>query len=664
MSSLSTSTRACRRFGAVLDDCVGAERTQLALAGGDGPRHHSAMPIQVLRALVVSFSLIAILLGCADGMEPTAPSAPAVSGEQVFADNCAVCHALPLMAYQVPQITGRPPGFVYDALTEGAMRRVGARLDEPSRRAVAEYFTGVAFGSDASVRDHRVSPSCVGDRARFDWSDRAHPSWGGDERNHRNVAGSEGYSLDDLEKLAVQWVVAFPEATQLRSAPTAAGGALFVGSHNGSVYALDQETGCTRWHFKAGAEVRSAVALDFDGLDAEGQGMVRAVFADRAANTYALNAETGELLWKQSVDSHPSAAVTGSVAAFGGRYFVPVSSNEDVGPLDKTYPCCTHVGAVVALDAESGEILWRTPTVSETPAVTGHTNAGTEIRGPSGASVWNTPTISERHGLLFVGSGNNHSRPATAMSDSILAMDLETGRVAWSYQAQSGDAWNAACLWSVSDQAGCPTPEGPDIDFGATTVLVEIDGRETLVAGAKSGVLHAFDVEKGELRWKQRISQGGPESGIRYGMATREGVLYVPSTDSRDDPTNGESARPGLYAVAVGDGAPLWSVARDTLCREPALCRDEIGAPPLAMEEMLFVGASDGILYALDRASGAVLWQIETAREFTTLLGTTTLGGSIYGTVGPVFANGRLFVSSGYGQAEIAGNALIAIAPE
>jgi len=622
------------------------------------------MPTKAPRALVVPFSLIAMFLGCADGMEPAAPIEPAVSGEQVFADNCAVCHALPLMAYQIPQIKGRPPGFVYDALTTGAMRRVGARLGEPSRRAVAEYFTGVAFGSKASERDHRISPSCIGDRGRFDWNDRAHPNWGGDERNHRNVSGSEGYARDDLAKLAVQWVIAFPEATQLRSAPTAAGGALFVGSHNGSVYALDQETGCTRWHFKAGAEVRSAVALDFDGLDANGQGMVRAVFADRAAKAYALNAETGELLWKQSVDPHRSAAVTGSVTVYDGRYFVPVSSNEDVGPLDKTYPCCTHAGAVVALDAETGEIVWRTSTITETPEVTGHTNAGTEIRGPSGASVWNTPTISERHGLLFVGSGNNHSRPATAMSDSILAMDLETGRVAWSYQAQSGDAWNAACLWSVSDQVGCPTPEGPDIDFGATTMLVEIDGREALVAGAKSGVLRAFDAEKGDILWKRRISQGGPESGIRYGMATRDDVLYVPSTDSRDDPTSGEGARPGLHAIPFDGGTPIWSVDRVSLCPEPALCRDEIGAPPLAMEEMLFAGASDGILYALDRSSGDVLWQIETAREFTTLTGTTTTGGSIYGTVGPVFANGRLFVSSGYGQAEIAGNALIAIAPE
>ena len=624
-----------------------------------------------LRATALAASFLSLLLACADAKRPLEQVRTTPSGGQVFADNCAVCHALPLMAYQFPQMKGRPPGFVYDALTTGAMRRIGRTLDEESRRAAAEFFTGVAYETPESARDHRVSPMCEGDRLAFDWTSPTYASWGGSVRNQRSIPAGDGFSATEVADLTVQWVVAFPEATQLRSHPTASGGALFVGSHNGSVYALDQATGCTRWHFKAGAEVRSAVTItrSLGPGDAPGEAArMLAVFADRAAFTYAVDAETGALVWKTSVDPHPSAAVTGSVSAHGGRLFVPLSSNEDVGPLDGSYPCCTHSGAVVALDARTGEILWRTPTIEEPAGVTGHTEAGTEVRGPSGASVWNTPTVSTRHGLLFVGSGNNHSRPASARSDSILAMDLETGRVVWSHQAQANDAWNAACLWSVSDQVGCPTPVGPDIDFGATTMLVELEGREIVVAGAKSGILHAFDAATGALKWKRRISQGGPEDGIRYGMATRDGVLYVPSTDARDNPDTGETARPGLYAVGLEEAKPLWSVDREQLCGgegdDAGDCDDAIGAPPLAMEEVLFVGTADGTLYAIDRATGSPLWRMETARAFETLRGGTTRGGSIYGTVGPMYANGRLFVSSGYGQAEIPGNALIALAPE
>ncbi len=642
--------------------------TDAACAHAERPAHTPKMPDRLLRSASVLPLLFAVALSCAEPTPEVPNASAAPPGGQVFADNCAVCHALPLMAYQFPQMKGRPPGFVYDAVTTGPMRRMGRDLDEASRRAVAEFFTGVAWGSPEAERDHAVSPTCAGAALEFDWSDQAYPSWGGSPRNHRSVAPGEGYARAELDTLAVQWVVAFPEATQLRSHPTAGGGALFVGSHNGSVYALDQATGCTRWHYKAGAEVRSAVTLTPSPQaagDAAAPAML-AVFADRAANVYALDAESGALVWKRSVDPHPSAAVTGSVSAHEGRLFVPLSSNEDVGPLDKTYPCCTHAGAVVAVDVGSGEILWRTSTIEEPARVTGHTEAGTEIRGPSGASVWNTPTISRRLGLLFVGSGNNHSRPASPRSDSILAMDVETGRVVWSHQAQAGDAWNAACLWSVSDQVGCPTPVGPDIDFGATTMLLERDGREVLVAGAKSGLLHAFDAEKGTLLWKRRVARGGPEDGIRYGMATRDGVLYVPSTDARDDPDHGATARPGLFAISSADAEaePIWSVDRKSLCGGSTRCDDAIGAPPLVMEELVFVGASDGVLYALDRATGDVLWQMETAREFATLRGEKTHGGSLYGTVGPMYANGRLFVSSGYGQAELPGNALIALAPD
>lgn len=583
------------------------------------------------------------------------------SGAALYAEHCATCHSLPIMTYMLPQMKGRPPGFVYDAISVGAMRRMGAELDEPSRRAVAEYFTGVPFSSSDSERKLDVSPRCSPERSTFDWSDMAHPSWGGSLRNRHAADDGAGFERGDLDRLSVQWVVAFPEATQLRSHPTAAGGALFVGSHSGSVYALDQETGCTRWHFKAATEVRTAVTMAVDS-SLEGAPRVRAVFADRAANAYALDAATGDLLWKQSVDPHPSAAITGSVTSYDGLLFVPVSSNEDIGPMDPRYPCCTHSGAVVALDARDGSIVWRTPTITEPARITGHTEAGTPIWGPSGASVWNTPTVSETHGLLYVGSGNNHSSPASSMSDSIIAMEPGSGRIVWTYQARAGDAWNAACMRKIANQVSCPEPEGPDTDFGATTMLLEIDGRDMLVAGQKSGELHALDPLTGTLHWKTRVSRGGAESGIRYGMATHGGVVYAPSNDMGDHRREGMAARPGVFAFAAADGTPLWSTSGADLCAGRESCEGAVGAPPLAMDEIVFVGSIDGVLHALDHQTGEVVWQFDTTHSFTTLLGTSTRGGAIQGTVGPMYANGRLFVSSGYGQASRPGNALIALA--
>jgi polyvinyl alcohol dehydrogenase (cytochrome) len=155
---------------------------------------------------------------------------------------------------------------------------------------VSEFFTGVPFASSAATRRFEVSPRCGPERSVFDWRDTAYPSWGRSGRNLRSVPEGQGPTRAEVASLAVKWVVAFPESSQLRSQATAAGGALFVGSHNGSVYALDQATGCTRWHFKAATEVRSAVTIDIDRRDPT-RPVVRAIFGDRAANVYAL-AET------------------------------------------------------------------------------------------------------------------------------------------------------------------------------------------------------------------------------------------------------------------------------------------------------------------------------------------------------------------------------------
>ena len=609
--------------------------------------------------LVLTSFAIGTTLACADPAPPPTPDSTP-NGAAVFAANCAVCHSLPVLASLFEQNRGRPPGFVYDALTHGNMRRMGASLDDASKRAVAEFFTGVSFASKQSERNFEVSPRCAPDRSRFDWSDAAYPSWGNGVRNVRSVADGEEIAPKDVAKLAVKWVIAFPESSQLRSQATAAGGALFVGSHDGSVYALDQETGCTRWQFKAATEVRSAVTIDVDRSDAA-KPVVRAIFGDRAANVYALDAETGERLWTQVADPHPNASITGSLTAFGRMLFVPLSSNDDINSMDPAYPCCTHHGSVVALDAKTGAIVWKTPTISEEPRVSGRTAVGTKVWGPSGASIWNTPTIDEARGLLFVGTGNNHSRPATAMSDSVLAMDWRTGRIVWTYQAQAGDAWNAAC--SFGSRTSCPDPEGPDIDFGGTTALVQLAGREILLAGQKSGMLHALDPATGKPVWMKRIVHGGPQGGIRYGLASREGVVFVPSMAQGDEHGENRENLPGLFALSAADGAVVWQAKGSALCagREP--CIGIVGAPPLATADVVFTTGLDGAVYALDRKSGEVLWHFDTAREFTTLLGRKTRGGGIQGTAGPMVANGRLFVSSGYGQAQRPGNALIALEP-
>jgi len=144
---------------------------------------------------------------------------------------------------------------------------------------------------------------------------------------------------------------------------------------------------------------------------------------------YAVDAATGKVLWKVKVDDHPQAAVTAASALYAGRLYVPVSSREESKVADPKYPCCVFRGSVLALDVATGRRIWKTYMIDEAP-MPGHKNsAGTLIMGPSGAPVWNTPTIDVKRNVLYFGTGNNYSPPATSLSDSIVALDMTSGKI-------------------------------------------------------------------------------------------------------------------------------------------------------------------------------------------------------------------------------------------
>ena len=102
-----------------------------------------------------------------------------------------------------------------------------------------------------------------------------------------------------------------------------------------------------------------------------------AYFGDLLARAYAISARTGELRWVSRVDDHRDATVTGTPTLVGDRLFVPVSSLEVVAALDPAYSCCTFRGSLVALDAVSGEQIWKSHTIDNEPADAGKTSAGT-----------------------------------------------------------------------------------------------------------------------------------------------------------------------------------------------------------------------------------------------------------------------------------------------
>ena len=233
------------------------------------------------------------------------------------------------------------------------------------------------------------------------------------------------------------------------------------------------------------------------------------LFGDQTGYFYALQAETGKLLWKKKVEDHDAARLTAAPAVYNGTVFVPVASWEETRSLDLTYPCCTFRGSVVALRIRDGSLVWKSWMIPETPKQTGKTKRGTPQFGPSGAGVWDTPTIDAKRKVMYIGTGDNYSSPPTSLSDAVVALDLATGRVVWSKQTLPGDSYNSSCN---TDKQNCPNEDGPDYDFGSSAVLAQLpDGRDVLLAGQKSGMVYALDpAKKGEILWQTRIAAPTP----------------------------------------------------------------------------------------------------------------------------------------------------------
>jgi len=581
-------------------------------------------------------------------------------GGELYTSQCGACHDRGLeRAPQRAVLAVMSPQAVYQVLTKGTMATQAAALSDADRLALAEFITKRKM---SSVVEEPEPPACTGDAAKFDF-DAPPPfaGWGLTPANTREIPTAvAGLGRANVAKLRLRWAVSFPNAIRMRGAPSVGGGAVFIGSHNGQVYALDAATGCERWRFLAGAEVRTSLVLDVWRKGDRGA-KPRLYFGDLVGNVYALDARDGTLVWRRRVDAHPNAGITATPALHEGRLYVPVSSFEIIRPANPQYDCCTFRGSVVALDAKRGDVLWQTFTIDEPASQRGVNAHGVPRFGPSGAPVWNSPAIDVKRRQLYVATGGNYSAPATATSDAVMALDLASGRIRWIYQGLAGDAWNNACI--APDKANCPDKPGPDHDFGANTILAHTTkGGDVVLAGQKTGWVHAVDPVTGRLRWKQRLGRGGILGGIHFGIAAGRDRVFVPVNDAPDGQQHDVPERPGLYALDIATGRAIWSApsSGDT-CRDLPLCWRGYTQAITVTPELVFAGSSDGWLRVVDADSGALLWQYDTKRSFATVNGNRAHGGSMGGAAAPIALDGRLYVAAGYGfGGQMPGNVLLA----
>ena len=532
------------------------------------------------------------------------------------------------------------------ALETGAMKAQGASLTPAERAAIARFLS-----KDAGLRTTSATPNMCAAGATLNSIDGWN-GWGIDLVNSRfQPAKAAGMTADDVPRLKLAWAFGFPDTLTVFGQPTIAGGRLFFGSADGTVYSLNAKTGCAYWTFKAPTTVRSPITIA-----AIAKGGYAAYFGDGQANMYALDAQTGELIWKVKVEEHKLAGITGSAAFYNGRLYVGVrSGSEEMMAGNPKYACCTFRGSVVALDAVTGKQIWKTFTIPDPPTSTRKNKAGIDLFGPSGAAVWSAPTIDVKRKAVYVGTGNNYSDPVTKYSDAVLAFDLDTGSLRWAKQL-SPDVWNYSC--SMPDKSSCPDKPDGDTDVGTPPILRTLaNGHDIIVVGQKSGIVHALDPEKrGEIVWQNRIGKGSALGGVLWGLAADNDVVYAPLSDVLTPGGGG-----GLFALKVANGDKVWYAAPiEPACKGKKGCSPAQMAPVTLISGAVFSGSMDGHLRAYATADGKAIWDFDTLRDFETVNGVKAHGGSMNAT-GPTIADGMMFVNSGYAQLTgMSGNVLLA----
>ena len=333
-----------------------------------------------------------------------------------------------------------------------------------------------------------------------------------------------------------------------------------------------------------------------------------------------------------------------------------------------------------ALDAVTGQSVWKSYTVTETPKPVRKNKQGVQLWGPSGAAIWSSPTVDSRNRVVYVTTGDSYSDPAAPTSDAFLAFDARKGSLLWTRQITSGDAYTMDCESPIN--VNSPEANGPDFDLGQSPILVDLpNGRRALIAGQKSGVVTAVDPDRqGAVFWQTRVGKGGKAGGAQWGSASDGSNIYVAVSDVGFQPTRSGApgAQPsmigmpllldpraggGLVALKLESGQQVWRTPHPGCSGTPG-CSPAQSAAVTVIPGVVFSGGLDGHLRAYETGDGRILLDVDTQTNYDAVNGVRASGGAIDGP-GPVVVGGMLFVNSGYGFLGGApGNALLAFSAE
>lgn len=436
--------------------------------------------------------------------------------------------------------------------------------------------------------------------------------------------------------LGSKWT--FATQGDVSATPAVADGAVYFPDWGGYFSKVDAETGKLIWQHSVPDYVGVTGSLSRTSPAVSGDTVY--IGTQKGARLLAIDTATGDLRWSTTLDDHPYAQLTQSPMVYDGVVYQGVASSEENAATDPEYECCTFRGSIQAVDAATGDVLWKT---YMTPDPGDSTDDGIY----SGNAVWSgTPAIDPDTGTLYITTGNNYTVPSDVEEcqdnggtpsecsspdnhlDSIVALDAATGQIKWSTGQDAFDTWNGGCIGGPPPN-NCPPVAGPDHDFGDGAHLITVTGsdgktRKLVGAGQKSGTYWMVDAATGEIVWSAAAGPGSFVGGIQWGTATDNERAYVVETDySRLDYELADGQvidYSSFAALDTATGKVIWQIP------EPH-GGFAVSAVTVA-NGVLYASSLAGYMYAIDAATGKVLW--ETRGKGSSIVGPAIVDGSLY----------------------------------
>ncbi len=437
----------------------------------------------------------------------------------------------------------------------------------------------------------------------------------------------------NVTELEMKWSYQIPVIDRAETVPTVVDGIMFITEAPSNLTAVDARTGRVYWRYdhELPEDLRICCGRNNRGVAILGETLFMSTLD---AHLVAIDARTGNVLWDVEVaDYEAGYSKTAAPLIVKDKVVTGIAGGE-----------FGIRGFIDAYDPVTGELEWRTYAIPG-PGEPGNDSWSGDSWKTGGAATWITGSYDPDLNLIYWGTGNpgpdwngDVRLGDNLYSDSALALNGDTGEIAWHFQFTPHD---------VHDYDSIQVPILADIEYQGST-------RKVMMWANRNAFFYTIDRETGEFlegeayasqTWAQGLDPNGRPIRVPGMAPTYEGILVSPPiVGATNWYSPGYSQQTGLFYVTSFDGEqeffkrdedyeegerftggggrynqPMDAFHSSIRAINPATAEIEWEFPIMPRSSagitttaggIVFTGSADGYFFALDAASGEELWHI------------------------------------------------------